>query len=87
MASSISITVGPTTATRNYGVANAKARDTLLAFYTAQGLGPENATDSDKLLAIIDWLSATIRNRAVRQYVDNTQATATTTAEATYGLE
>lgn len=87
MSASISITVGGNTVTRNYSVTNTKARDTLLGFYTAMGLGPAGATDTEKVTAIIDWFSGTIREKAILQHVEASKVTAQTEAETTYGLD
>jgi hypothetical protein len=56
MASKITIQVGALTAERNYSN-DSKVAATLLAFYNAFDLGPDNATNQQKLQAIVDWFA------------------------------
>lgn len=86
MATEFKISVGPLTASKTFAN-DTKARDTLLSFYTAYNLGPTDATNQQKLQAILDWFVVYLRNQAVTKYETDKVQTARTEGEALYGFE
>ncbi len=65
---SITITIGPVTATREIG--NARAQQYALLYAQARAV-PDTATDQEKLDAVVDGMVAHVRAVARRQHVDN----------------
>lgn len=86
MATNITISVGAISGTRTFSN-DTKARDTLLLFYTLHKLGPENATNAQKLQAIVNWFVSYAQNVARVQAVEVASATARTQAETDYVFE
>jgi hypothetical protein len=86
MATTISIQVGAISGSRTF-TNDTKARDTLLNFYTAHRLGPPDATNAQKLQAVVNWLVAYIQDRARVQAVETASAAARTQAESDYAFE
>lgn len=66
MASQIGISVGKLSSVRNFSN-DVRVRDTLLRFYMSQSLGPETATNQEKLDAVVGWIVMQIVEGA-RQY-------------------
>ncbi len=85
MATKLSITTGPLIAELAFAD-DAKAQATLLLFYQAYHLGPDNATSKQKLEAIVNWLALFVREKAIQYYIEQSRATATTEAENLYNL-
>jgi hypothetical protein len=86
MASKLSIQVGALSAERNYSN-DAKVSATLLAFYDSFNLGPANATNQQKLLAILDWFAKFMREKAMQQYEETARDEAAIEGAALYGIE
>lgn len=85
MATTLSIKIGPLTAQRQFAD-DAKAQETLLAFYKAFDLGPDTATNQEKLDAIVNWLAVFVRRKAIQYYIEQTKASAVDTANNLYDL-
>lgn len=85
MTTKLLISTGLLTAERNF-VNDIKAQATLLAFYSAYSLGPENATSKQKLEAIVNWLALFIRQKAVQYYIEQSRANVETEASDLYDL-
>lgn len=81
MSTTIGISVGPVSASRTFAD-DAKAATILGEFYLSQQLGPANATNQQKLAAIVDWTIRQIQEhakaRAVRVAQENAQTAADT---------
>ena len=72
MATTISIKVGPAPAVGRTFTDDAKAIMILQSFYAAvlaEPAEPIEMAERDKLLAIIDWLVAQLRDRAMSQHI------------------
>jgi hypothetical protein len=83
MATTISIQVAGVTASRTFAN-DSKAQATLLAFRTAFGL--DGTTNQEKLLAVVDWFTGFVQNKAVLKYVEDARATTESEAGNTYGF-
>lgn len=86
MATTISIQVSTLTASRTF-TNDTKARDALLRFYQAYSLGPPDATNQAKLLAVVDYLINYIQSVTIQNYVDGELVNVETTARTLYGFE
>lgn len=86
MASTIGIKVGPLTATNTYAD-DAKVQATLLKFYEERGIGPMDATNQEKLQAIVDWIAHQIVSRARRLELEQRQMALVDEVEGEYNLE
>lgn len=86
MTTTISIQVGPLTATRSYAN-DAKAGAALLAFYDTFDLGSSDASNREKLEAVLDWFTGIVRDKAILHYVQTQRAADEATARGTYGFE
>lgn len=85
MATTIAITVGPLSRSRQFQN-DTKSSAALLAFYDAYELGPDTATNGEKLDAVIDWLVEQVVAVSTQQYVESLRATNQAEAEALYGF-
>jgi hypothetical protein len=72
MSTVISIQAGAITGSRTFQN-DTKSRDILLRFYTSQNLGPANATNQEKLQAIVNWLVAYVSEQATGRQVNTTR--------------
>ena len=86
MATTITIQVGAVTATRSFAD-DAKARAALLKFYESQGLGAADASNPEKLTAVLDWFLRHVRAEAITQHTDAARKASRTEAESAYGFE
>ena len=86
MASSIAIKVGPLTATNNYAD-DVKVQAVLLKFYEERGIGPAEATNQEKLQAIVDWIAGQIVRHARRLELEQRQQAVVDEVETEYNLE
>lgn len=86
MSTKISIQIGALTAERTFAN-DTKASATLLAFYTANNLGPADATNRQKLEAIVDWVVDHVRAKAIVRHIEDGRATVEDEAKAAYGFE
>jgi hypothetical protein len=82
----ISIQVGALSASRVFAN-DVKARDTLLAFYNAYELGPETATNQQKLQEVVNWIVVAIRQKAVLKYIEDQRDDSELEAGGLYGFE
>lgn len=87
MATTITIAIGAATISRTYQITNARARDTILAFYAALELGPTDASDQQKVEAAIDWFVKQLRDQAFAKYRFDKRTTIDQEATALYGFE
>lgn len=83
MATTISITSGPLSASRTFQN-DSKAQAALLAFHSAFGLG--GTTNQEKLLAVIDWFTGHVQDKAVLKYVEDARVNTETEADTLYGF-
>jgi hypothetical protein len=86
MASTIGIKVGALTATNTYAD-DAKVQATLLKFYEERGIGSMDATNQEKLQAIVDWIVHQIVSRARRLELEQRQEAAVDEVNEEYTLE
>lgn len=86
MAARIAVEVGNVAGERTFGD-QAKAATTLDAFYTAMALGPEDATNKQKLDAIADHLARYITGMARNQHVAAGRAALNAEADASFGVD
>jgi hypothetical protein len=86
MATQITIAVGALSRNRQYSN-DTKAQSTLLDFYASQNLGPDNASNGDKLLAVIDYLVKFMQANATKEHVEQAEAVAKEEADDIYGFE
>lgn len=75
MATTIGLQVGAVTAWRTYQD-DAHAAALLLAIYEGAGLGPADAANQQKLLAVTDYIVGMIQAEAYRFLLAKKQATA-----------
>lgn len=85
MATTISIAIGALSRNRQF-TNDTKASAALLAFYKAYDLGPDTASNGEKLDAIIDWLVGQVVAVSTQQYVESRRSANTTEAKALYGF-
>ena len=86
MASYIGIKVGPLTATNNYAD-DAKVQAVLLKFYEERGIGVMDASNQEKLQAIVDWIAGQIVRHARRLELEQRQMAVVDEVETEYSLE
>ena len=81
----ISITIGAVSASRT--VANdAKAAAALAEFYADAQMGPDTATQREKLQAIITWFVRHVQSRASLRYVQQQRAVAEAAAAGLFDV-
>lgn len=86
MASQLGIQAGALTSVRNYSD-DVKVRDTLLKFYLAAALGPEDATNQQKLDAVMDYIERSIIQKARWYELNQRRAALEETVNGEIGLE
>lgn len=86
MSTTISIQVGAISGSRTFAN-DTKARDSLLNFYTALRLGPDSATNTQKLQAVVNWFVLYVQDMARVQAVEIASAAARAQAETNYTFE
>lgn len=87
MASTITFSVGALSSTKTFSATDTKVRDTLLKFYQKYNLGTAEATNQQKLDAVLNWFVTSIRNVAVQAHVDEGRATLETEAGTLYPFD
>lgn len=87
MATTISIEVGGQKASVDYAADDAKVKKTLLRYEEIRGLAAENATDGERIEAIIHEWVGHMKDTVNRYELDQRQADVVKTIEAEYGLE
>lgn len=86
MATTITLQVGALTVSRSFQD-DQRAAAVLHQFYDAYRLGPENATNRQKLEAIRDWFIATIQQKAKLRHIELSRTTAEQEAEEQFSFE
>lgn len=79
----ITLTVGAITVERTFP-ADARAGAALNAFYTNQALGPADATNRQKLEAILLWFVHFVQEKAILGHVEGGRAAAAAEAKTLY---
>lgn len=86
MATTITIQIGALIANRVYQD-DVKAAATLHAFYNAYNLGPADASNRQKLEAILRWITDTVQEKAKLHHVETSRSTVQQEADELYNLE
>lgn len=86
MATTISIATGPLTASRTFQN-DTRAQAALLRFYTAYNIGPPEATNQQKLNAVVDWFVDQVVNVSVESHVDQERATLEQAGQTLYDFK
>lgn len=84
MASTISISVGALSASRNFQN-DQKVRDTLLAYHTNLQLG--GSTNAEKMAAVLDYWIQDVIEKARRGHTEQARDDAAGEAATLYGFE
>lgn len=74
MATQISISTGSLTASRTFQN-DTRAQAALLRFYLANNIGPADATNQEKLNAVVDWFVDQVVNTSVESHINQERIT------------
>ena len=86
MATKLTIQIGPLTVEKSFAD-DARASAILQAFYADHRLGPDDATNRQKLEAILDWFADYVQAKARQRHIEQARDAAIQEAETTYAWE